>query len=471
MSLNRRQFIQASGIALCAASLPFTTEASDQSVPLPVPPLLESRRGQPVFLTLQTAHWAFTRNNRSQILSINGQYPGPTVRVRNGDNIKLIYSNRLNKNVAMTICGLQVAGSLLGGAPRLMQPGDEWAPVLPVRQAAATLWYRSSTPQHSAQQLYDGLVGFWLVEDEHSHQLPLPRHYGVDDFPLIIQDKRLDHFGHPEYSAPASGGFLGNTLFVNGVQNPYLQVSRGWIRLRLLNASNARRYLLQASDERMLYVIAGDQGLLTAPVPVRQLSLAPGERREILLDLSDGKIVSLITDESASLLERVRDLFTPSSVLSSGIVLTLKPDGLLSLVNTPLPEKLISAVIPTSLPTENRIFSFANTPGINGQLWDASRINVTTRQDSWERWTIHADQPQPFHLEGARFQLLRVNGAPPLLEDTGWKDTVWIDGQVELLVYFAMPSQQRYPLTYSSQIMELADRGSIGQILVNEQNN
>ncbi|VDZ76774.1 SufI protein [Salmonella bongori] len=90
-----------------------------------------------------------------------------------------------------------------------------------------------------------------------------PTTNGVDDFPVIIQDKRLDNFGTPEYSEPGSGGFVGDTLLVNGAQSPYVEVSRGWVRLRLLNASNSRRYQLQMSDGRALHVISGDQGFFT----------------------------------------------------------------------------------------------------------------------------------------------------------------------------------------------------------------
>ena len=50
MSLSRRQFIQASGIALCAGAVPLKASAAGQQQPLPVPPLLESRRGQPLFI-------------------------------------------------------------------------------------------------------------------------------------------------------------------------------------------------------------------------------------------------------------------------------------------------------------------------------------------------------------------------------------------------------------------------------------
>ncbi|MFW8188703.1 cell division protein FtsP, partial [Klebsiella pneumoniae] len=65
------------------------------------------------------------------------------------------------------------------------------------------------------------------------------------------------------------------------------------------------------------------------------------------------------------------------------------------------------------------------------------------------------------------FQITNVNGAMPFPEDRGWKDTVWVDGQVELLVYFGQPSWPHFPFQFASQTLELADRGSIGQILVN----
>lgn len=468
MSLSRRQFIQATSAGLCAGALPVTARAAGAQQSLPVPPLLESRRGQPLFLTLQRAHWSFTgTTNKASVWGFNGRYLGPTIRVWSGDDVKMIYSNRLQENVAITISGLQVPGPLMGGAPRMMAPGTDWAPVLPIRQAAATLWYRSTTPNHSAAQVYNGLCGMWLVEDQTSKSMPVPNHYGVDDFPIIIQDKRLNNFGAPEYSEPGSGGFLGDTLLVNGAQSPYVEVSRGWVRLRLLNASNARRYLLQMSDGRPLHVIASDQGFLPAPVSVKQLSLAPGERREVLVDLTNGNEVSITCGEAATIMDRIRGFFEPSTILISTLVLTLRPTGLLPLVTDSLPTRLLPNEIINGSAARTREIRLNDDPGINGQLWDINRMDVTTTQGTWERWTVSADTPQALHIDGVQFLVNRVNGAAPFPEDRGWKDTVWVDGQVELLVYFGQPSWPRFPFLYASQTLEMADRGSIGQILVN----
>ncbi|KOC94120.1 cell division protein FtsP, partial [Winslowiella iniecta] len=332
---------------------------------------------------------------------------------------------------------------------------------------AATCWYHANTPNRMAPHVYNGLAGMWLVEDDISKSLPIPNHYGVDDFPVIIQDKRLDNFGAPQYDPPSSGGFVGDTLVVNGVQNPYVEVSRGWVRLRLLNASNSRRYQLAMSDNRPFNVISSDQGFLPAPVAVQQLSLAPGERREVLVDMSQGKDVSITAGVAAGVMDRLRGFFEPSSILTSTVVLNLRPTGLLPLVTDNLPMRLVADQIIDGLPSRTREFRLGDTlPGINGSLWDMTRIDTQAQQGSYERWIIHSDTPQAFHIEGVMFLIKSVNGAQPMGEDRGWKDTVWVDGDVELLVLFTQPSSQHFPFVYHSQMLEMADRGSAGQLLV-----
>ncbi len=467
MSFSRRQFIQASGIMLGATALPSVALASGQMVPLPVPPLLESRRGQPLFLTLQRTHWSFTGGAKAKVWGINGLYLGPTVRVWNGDDVKVIWSNRLSEAVAMTVSGLQVPGAFMGGAARLMSSGVDWAPVVPIRQAAATCWYHANTPNRMAPHVYNGLAGMWLVEDEVSKSLPLPNHYGVDDFPLIIQDKQLDNFGQPRYNPPENGGFSGDVLLVNGVQNPFIEVSRGWVRLRLLNASNSRRYLMRMSDSRPFNVIANDQGFLAVPVAVNQLALAPGERREILIDMTQGDEVSVTAGEAAGIIDRLKGLFEPSTILTSTLILTLRPTGLLPLVTDNLPIRLLADQIMEGSVSRTREFRLGDsTPGINGAIWDMNRVDTQAQQGSFERWVIHADTPQAFHIQGVMFLIKRVNGAQPMVEDRGWKDTVWVDGDVELLVSFTQPSSEHFPFVYYSQTLEMADRGTTGQLVV-----
>ncbi|CDL61069.1 cell division protein [Klebsiella pneumoniae] len=148
-------------------------------------------------------------------------------------------------------------------------------------------------------------------------------------------------------------------------------------------------------------------------------------------------------------------------------MLTLRPTGLLPLVTDSLPVRLLPTELLSGTPIRSRDITLGDDPGINGQLWDPQRIDITAQQGTWERWTVRADRPQSFHIEGVMFQIRNVNGSSPFPEDRGWKDTVWVDGQVELLVYYAQPSWPHFPFQYLSQTLELADRGSIGQMLVN----
>lgn len=468
MPCNRRQFLQQSAAILCTAGISSPVRASSSDVKLPIPPLLEATPGQPLFLTLQQCNWAFLPNAKTEAWGINGQYLGPTIRVKRDDDIKLVYSNRLNESVAMTVSGLLVPGPLIGGATRMISPGGDWSPVLPVRQPAANCWYHANTPNRTAQHVYQGLAGMWLIEDQTSRQLRLPKHYGVDDLPLIIRDKRLSNFGAMEYTSPGGGGFFGNHLLVNGVQSPFVEVSRGWVRLRLLNASNARRYQLQLNDGSPLYVIGGDLGLLPAPVSVNKLSLAPGERRDVLIDMTGGKIKTLVAGDPASWLDRLRGLLEPSDQLINTDILQLRPTGLLPLVTDNLADlSLVPLAVQNQPPAATRTFQLGEVmPGINNQLWDMSRIDFQVQQNSTELWKIRSAHPQAFHIEGAAFLIKKVNGVPPLAEDSGWKDTLWVDGEVELQVYFSQPTAPHFPFRYYSQALEMADRGSAGQFSV-----
>ena len=464
MSVSRREFIQlASSASLMLGPRPVIARQNPvEANALPIPPLLESVNGHPLFLVMQSCNWSFRRGTLAQAWGMNGHYLGPTIRVRRDEYVKLVYSNRLPEAVSMTVSGLQVMGELAGGAPRLIVPNGEWAPVLPINQSAATCWYHACTLGKMGEQLYQGLAGLWLVEDHNPQSAMLPNHYAVDDFPIIIQDKRFDSFGVPLYRA-SDEGFLGDTLVVNGASNGFIQVSRGWIRLRLLNASNSRRYHLQFSDKRDCIVIAGDQGLLNAPVHTPQLSLAPGERREILVDLSDGAEVTLTAGTSASILERIRGIFEPSSTLTSTQVVRIIPAGSVPLVTTQLVGKLTDLPQSGSPVIERLIDLGDNLSGINGKLFDPSRIDMTVSKGSYEKWIVTAQTPQAFFIAGARFLLQKVNGSPALAEDKGWKDTVWVDGKVELLVYFPNSASKYYPLRYGSQNLEKADQGVQGQ--------
>lgn len=338
MSLSRRRFLQVSGMALCAGTLPGFAHAQSP-VRLPIPPLIESRNGRPIFLSMQAANWSFSEDKSATAWGFNGRYLGPTVRVHNGDNVKLSCSNHLYESIGLTVSGLLAPGAIINNPAGIMKPESSWSPVIPVRQRACTCWYHANTPKNMARHVYNGLAGMWIIEDANGKSQGLPDQYAINDFPVILQDKRFSFSGVPEYRPPYDSGFLGNTLLTNGVIEPFLEVGKTWIRLRLLNASNARRYLLSLSGDQPMYLIAGDQGLLNSPIVLKSLYLAPGERKEILVDMSQATEVSLLTGEVRGFADRVKGIFESSNVLSTTKALTLRSTGLSSIMPVGMPEK------------------------------------------------------------------------------------------------------------------------------------
>ncbi|MGV3240708.1 copper oxidase, partial [Streptococcus hyovaginalis] len=146
--------------------------------------------------------------------------------------------------------------------------------------------------QQTGRQVYNGLAGLFFIEDEVSDRLDIPKDYGVNDVPLIIQDKRFNSDGSFEYELgmhDVMNGLQGNTMLVNGAVNPFLEVPRGMVRLRLLNGSNASVYELNLSNNQTFYQIASDGGFLEKPSEMNNIVLGPAERAEILVDFSDFK--------------------------------------------------------------------------------------------------------------------------------------------------------------------------------------
>jgi cuproxidase len=141
-----------------------------------------------------------------------------------------------------------------------------------------------------------------IISDGSDGDRGLPTAYGVDDLPLVLQDKRFGRGGALVYDPDMMDlmhGFQGDTLVVNGAIGPVARVPAGYVRLRLLNAANARVFDLRFSDRRPFFVIAGDGGLLAEPVEVRRLVVAPAERYEVLVDFTDGRAVDLVTAPDA----------------------------------------------------------------------------------------------------------------------------------------------------------------------------
>ena len=301
-SLTRRQALlySTAGVAgLALGGLPrFDANAAAAARPLPIPTLIEARNGEPVTLALQKSSHRFGLGAAVPSTGISSSYLGPVVRVRSGDTIPFRVENRLDEETTLHWHGLLIPSDVDGGPHNTIKPGGVWTPELKINQPAATHWFHPHPHGNTAKQVYGGLAGMMIVSDGGDRDRGLPETYGVDDLPIVLQDKRFGRNGALVYEPTMMDlmhGFQGETLIVNGAIAPVANVPAGFVRLRLLNAANARNFDLRFSDRRPFYVVGSDAGLLPEPVEVRNLVIAPAERYEVLVNFSDGRAVELVT--------------------------------------------------------------------------------------------------------------------------------------------------------------------------------
>lgn len=369
-------------------------------------------------------------------------YLGPTVRVKRGDLVHFSLVNQRKEVVTNHWHGLHIPGRLDGGPHQVIQPGQEWQVTLPIQQEASSCWYHSHTCGRTAEQVYFGHAGLFIIEDNNSLSLGLPDQYGINDIPIILQDKLLNDAGEQYYDLRGGPIFLGDHACINGVVNAFVAVSPSLIRFRILNAANDRQFELHFKDGRSFKVIAGDGGFLNEPVEMNKLALYAGERAEIIVDFTGSK--GELLDLQAITLGREpgnEDFVLPVMKIAvhhghtiPAIIPPLLRESWLdweSAVNNAPP---ISRTLAMSLDR-------GSTKGyINDQMFDMKVVNEAVPLGKYEVWeVISIVGNHPFHVHGCSFLVLEVDGKPPGLEVRGWKDSVVVpvpdrdnDGEVKI---------------------------------------
>lgn len=470
------------GVSAYATRL-FLTPSSAERQPLRIPPLLDARKqGQSISLKVQSGQTEFFPGRESPTLGYNGSYLGPTIRLYRGDDVQVAVANALTEDTTAHWHGLIVPGELDGGPHQRIRPGETWRPVLPVRQPAATLFYHSHAHGRTAEQVYRGLAGVLIVADDAERGLGLPSDYGVDDLPLVIQDRQFED-GRLIFATgmmTTMQGRRGDTLLVNGTPNAVARVPARLVRLRLVNGSNARIYGLSFDDDRPFHWIASEGGLLEAPLEVRSLSLAPAERAEILVDFSDMRPTTLVTgpDANASMMMggvgRLRDGIAGAFSSAKQPVLAFETSGAAQ-IPAALPSRLAErAHLDAAQAAKRRRFVLNMGMGsmmggggmgttINGRAFDLNRIDEHVRLGDTEIWEVSGEtMAHPFHVHGVHFEVLSRAGRAPDVRDQGLRDTVLVKEPVELLVRFTQPAVKA-PFMYHCHILEHEDNGMMGQ--------
>lgn len=434
--------------------------STDSLNALPIPVLLEDinpEEGHSEFnLVVQEGVMNFFDDKTTHTLGYNGNYLGPVIKVNRYDEVTVNVNNTLSDSTSVHWHGLEVDGPEDGGPRQVISANSVWSPTFVVDQPASTLWFHPHVMGSTATQVYKGLAGLFIVEDENSKSLHLPDDYGVNDFPLILQDRAFDQKGEFIYINSMDGA-IGNQLIVNGALSAYLDINQMKVRFRIVNGANARNFNLHLSDNSSFVQIASDGGLLASPVEMTSLFLAPGERAEIIIDFANyekNDQVILKTDGDNLLVFKIQDEVNDQNVV---------PDYLADL-----------PIIDESVATKTKTIeldAMGMFVAIDGKQFDPARIDREINQNEFQIWEISINSGMmstpghPFHIHSTQYRILDINGQAPPVNEQGWKDTVYIkNGEViRLLVQF----KHTGIFMYHCHILEHEEAGMMAQLRVN----
>ncbi|KIS42216.1 multicopper oxidase CueO [Kosakonia radicincitans] len=297
--MQRRDFLKYSATLGVLSALPLWSRPlfAAERPALPIPPLLSADAQGRIALTVQSGETLFG-TNKAATWGYNGALLGPALQLRQGKQVTIDIRNTLAEETTVHWHGVEVPGDVDGGPQGVIKAGSSRSVTFTPTQQAATCWFHPHQHGKTGRQVAMGLAGLVLIEDDAIRQLRLPTQWGIDDVPVIVQDKKFTAQGQIDYQLDvmsAAVGWFGDTLLTNGAINPQHAAPRGWLRLRLLNGCNARSLNFSTSDKRPLYVVASDGGLLSEPVKVSELPMLMGERFEVLVDTRDGKPFDIVT--------------------------------------------------------------------------------------------------------------------------------------------------------------------------------
>lgn len=479
---DRRQFLR--GLAVCPVAVAIScADRSDRSEsnrtapaqragrPLPIPPLADSALGadgvRTFTLRAATGTTQLIAGTDTPTWGYNGSILGPTLRARTGETISVVFDNSLPEATSVHWHGMHLPARCDGGPHQLVAPGGQWQPSWTVRQPAATLWYHPHPHGDTEKHLYRGLAGLFLIDDDSTAQLP--HDYGVDDIPLIIQDRRFTSTGALDETDSTDVGLLGETIITNGIAGAYLPVRSERVRLRILNGSGGRLYNLGFDDNRDFHVVGSDGGLLAAPVMKRRIQLSPGERAEIVVTMAADVPTSL-----RSFPVENRAGLQPAEAAKFGVddtfhILELRPRP--ALRPTAAPPATLAALPAVEVSDADTRRSFElQWFMINHDRMDINRIDFSATADRPEIWTVRNvdNWPHNFHVHDTQFRIVDIDGSPPPPELAGYKDTVYAPpGQrIRLAVRFADYTDPTYPYMYHCHLAMHEDHGMMGQFLV-----
>jgi FtsP/CotA-like multicopper oxidase with cupredoxin domain len=391
----------------------------------------------------ETAVWAY-----------NDTVPGPEIRVRQGERVRITVENQLGEETTVHWHGLRVPNAM-DGVPHLTQPpiapGESFVYAFAAPDAG-TYWYHPH--QRSFEQVGRGLYGPLIVEEEDPIQVDRDVTWVLDDWRLLPDAQISDDFGG--FMDSSHNGRVGNTVTVNGrILETFAARAGERVRLRLINAANARIFGLEFQGHAPM-IVALDGQPVEPHVPAKgRVVLGPAMRADLVLDMmgSPAERFTVVDTFYQGLEYRLLDLaYEDAPPLRDH-----PPDAPVRLAANTMPEPDLEGA-------ERHEVSFGGgmMGGMMAAMMDGRRADMRDMMQGGMAWAIngvvasgHVMDPlltlrrgrsyvlamhndtawhHPMHLHGHAFRVIARNGQPTRHQE--WQDTVLMDPRERVDIAF-----------------------------------
>jgi FtsP/CotA-like multicopper oxidase with cupredoxin domain len=412
----------------------------------------------------------------------SGQVPGPEIRVRQGDRVRILVENRLPEDTTVHWHGLRVPNAM-DGAPDVtqpsIQPGGSFTYEFAVPDAG-TYWYHPHA--HSAEQVGRGLAGAFIVEERTPLLVDRDIVWVLGDWRLKRDAAIAEDFNNP--MEMSMSGRVGNTVTISGRVPTRFPVRSGErIRLRLINAAPARIFGLEFKDHHPWVIALDGQPIEPHAPDDGHVVLGPAMRSDLIIDMTGaaGSSASVIDtfyqDLAYKLVQFTYGDEPPLATRSAGAPLTLP-------ANT-MPEPDLGRAIRHEVTLTGGMMGGMGMGGggmmgggmggmmghgvmwaINGVAAHGHSMKPILALDRGKSYVFAMDNRtawyHPMHLHGHSFRVITRNDAPTRYRE--WRDTVLLAPRQRAEVAFVADNPGDW--MFHCHILEHQESGMMGVVRV-----